>query len=76
MIYIGESVFNESLDLVIDIENDGVPKNLGKIVASMYEWEGRIADELELTPADVAAVKTKHPFDLKLQTYDILIIII
>ena len=53
---------------MIDFENDGVSKHLGQIADSMYEWEGRIAEELELTSADVSAIRTKHPFDLKLQT--------
>ena len=34
----------------------------------MCEWEGRIAEQLELTPADVAAIKMKHPGELQLQT--------
>jgi hypothetical protein len=34
----------------------------------MYEWEGRIADHLGLTQADVAAIKKKYPDELKLQT--------
>ena len=35
----------------------------------MHEWEGRIADELDLTQIDVAAIRKKHPSELKLQTY-------
>ena len=60
------------LDKEIDSENEGVPKHLGRIAEEMYEWEGRIAEELELTSPDVAAIKTKHPFELRLQTYSIL----
>ena len=51
---------------MIDAENPS-PKHLGRIVNSMYEWEGLVADELGLTPADVAAIKTKYPKELKLQ---------
>ena len=40
----------------------------GHIAESMVEWEGLIADELNLTPADVAHIKTKHPQNLKLQS--------
>ncbi len=43
-------------------------RHIGRIAESMVEWEGLIADELELTPADVADVKTKHPQKLKLQS--------
>ena len=42
-------------------------KHLGQIADSMYEWEGTIADELRLTWADIAAIKTKYPTSLKLQ---------
>ena len=56
------------MNQVIDFQN-GSPQHLGKIADIMYEWEGRIADELGLTEADVAAVKTRHPGNLKLQTY-------
>ena len=62
--------FIKSLDLELDAEHSGVPKHLGLIAESMDEWEGRIAEELGLTPADVAHIKTKHPSSLKLQTYD------
>lgn len=57
------------LDTVIDTENHGVNKHLGKVANVMSKWEGRISDELGLTCADVAAIKTKHPLELKLQTY-------
>ena len=39
----------------------------------MHEWEGPIAEALGLTPADVANIKAKHPMELKLQTYIIVI---
>lgn len=56
------------LDQVLDFENGGVPLHLGKIADSMHEWEGPVAEQLCLTLADVAAIKTKHPFELRLQT--------
>ena len=43
-------------------------RHLGQISDSMVEWEGLIADDLELTPADVADIKTKYPQSLKLQS--------
>ena len=43
-------------------------KHLGQIADCMAEWEGRIADELGLTFADIAAIKKKHPGELKLQS--------
>ena len=56
------------LDNVIDADGHGVLKHLGRIADSMTEWEGRISDELKLTPADVASIHTKHPRNLKLQS--------
>ena len=56
------------LDKVLDFENDGVSKHLGQIAESMYEWEGPVAEQLGLTPADIAAIKKEHPGELKLQT--------
>ena len=61
----------ERLDMIIDSENSGVLKHLGKIADSMDKWEGKIAEELKLSPADVAAIKTEHPSNLRLQMYDI-----
>ena len=62
-------VFHRSkLDHVLDFENCGVPLHLGKIADFMYEWEGPVAEQLGLTLADVVAIKTKHPFELRLQT--------
>lgn len=61
------SMLSDKLNLVIDFENRS-SKHLGRIADSMSEWEGRIADELDLTPADVAAIKAKYPNELKLQT--------
>ena len=55
------------LDQVLDFENDGVSKHLGLIADSMCEWEGPICEGLDLTPADIAAIKLKHSGELKLQ---------
>ena len=52
---------------MLDHGSSGVSKLLGQIADSMYEWEGRLAEELGLTKADVAAIVKKHPTDLKLQ---------
>lgn len=41
--------------------------HLGRIADSLTQWEGSIADYLELTPADVSGIKTKYPSDLHLQ---------
>ena len=58
----------ELLDQELDFMNDGVSRHLGQIAESMYKWEGRVADELGLSPAEVAAIKCRHPSDLKLQS--------
>ena len=60
---------SQRLDQVIDSENSGVPKHLGKIASSVYEWEGRVADELGLTDAEVADIKQESK--LNLQVYAI-----
>ena len=60
-------VIQVKLDDVLDSRNDGVPKHLGQIADSMYEWEGPVADELGLTQADVANIKTKYPNQMDLQ---------
>ena len=52
----------------MDFEHGGVSKHLGQIADAMYEWEGPIADQLQLTRADVAAIKVEYPNKLKLQT--------
>ena len=52
---------------MLDYENGGVSKHLGEIADSMYEWEGPVAEHLDLTPADVAAIKTEYPNKLRLQ---------
>lgn len=64
IIYAG---FNEKLDQVLDADSDGVPKHLGKIADSMYEWQGRLADELGLMESDVETIKYKYPNQLNLQ---------
>ena len=58
----------QKLDQVLDFENDGVSKHLGQIADSIHEWEGSIAEQLGLKVADVAAIKTRHPGELRLQT--------
>ena len=55
-------------DQVLDINNDGVSLHLGQIADKMCDWKGSIADHLGLTPADIAAINTQYPTDLKLQT--------
>ena len=55
------------LDWVLDAENHGVSKHLGRIADSITEWEGRIAEELELSDADIESIKQKHQSNLALQ---------
>ena len=64
ILFIGKS----QLDKEIDADNNGVLKHLGQIADSMTEWEGRISEKLQLTPADVAKIQKKHPNELNLQT--------
>ena len=53
---------------MLDLNNDGVSIHLGQIADKICEWKGSIADHLGLAPADVAAIDTEYPKDLKLQT--------
>lgn len=62
-----ESDIDDALDRKIDYDNDGVSRDLGRIADSMREWQGRIAEELDLNSSDVSAIRTKHPDELKLQ---------
>jgi hypothetical protein len=57
----------DRLNLVLDSENGGVPKHLGEIAEQMYEWEGKVSDELGLTKPDVNNIKELHKNQLKLQ---------
>ena len=55
---------------MLDFENGGVSKHLGKI---QLECHVRPSTQLlkmvgSLTPADVAAIKVKHSGELRLQT--------
>ena len=56
------------LDQVLDFENGGDSKLLEQIADSMCEWEGPVAEQLDLTPADIAAIKAEYPGKLRLQT--------
>ena len=58
----------QRLDKVLDCNHGGVSKHLGQIADAMYEWEGPIAEQLQLTRVDIAAIKTEHPNKLRLQT--------
>ena len=61
-------VFCSRLAQEIDFENKGVELHLGQIANSMYEWEGPVAEQLGLTPADAAAIKDEYPGKLALKT--------
>ena len=55
------------LDQVIDSDHSGVPRHLGQIADTMYEWEGAVADSLGLHQADVAVIKEAYTGKLQLQ---------
>lgn len=55
------AVYTSSLDREIE------HKHLGRIGDTLSEWEGRIADELDLTSSDAATIKKRHPGELHLQ---------
>ena len=59
-------LLGEALHLIIDF-SDGVSKHLGQIADSMTEWEGPVAEQLGLKPADIAGIRARHPTELNLQ---------
>ena len=59
-------LYSPQLNEVMDFRNSGVSKHLGQMADTMHEWEGPVAEQLE---ADIAAIKIKHPGELKLQMY-------
>ena len=52
---------------MIDSDHSGVPRHLGQIADTMYEWEGPVADSLGFHQADVAMIKEAHSGKLQLQ---------
>ena len=56
-----------ALEDVLDSKSNSVSKHLGEIADSMYEWEGAVAENLGLAPADIASIKTKFPKEINLQ---------
>ena len=53
--------------MVIDYSHEGISRDLMLIADAMSEWEGPIADALELTPLNVDEIKRKFPLALSLQ---------
>ena len=43
-------------------------EQIGQIADFMYEWEGSVAEQLDLSRPEVAAIKKRYPEDLNLQT--------
>ena len=64
---VAPKVVLDRLNQVLDSENGGVPKHLGKIAEQMYEWEGGVSDELGLTTPNVNNIKGRYKNELKLQ---------
>lgn len=52
----------------IQLDSEVQDKHLGEIADQMSEWEGQIADKLDLKECDVAGIKIKYPQKLNLQT--------
>ena len=42
-------------------------EHLEQIANTMYEWDGTVAEQLGLKPADVEAIKIMYPGEVKLQ---------
>ena len=51
----------------MDFKLDAVPIHLGQIAKLMCDWRGSIADELELTPAEVTAIENDNICNLEQQ---------
>ena len=56
------------LDKKLDFDHDGVQRDIGTITNSMDEWEGNVAEQLQLTRHEIEAIRKKYPGDLSLQT--------
>ena len=53
---------------MLDFENNIVSRqHIDQVADSISEWQGPVAEQLGLTSADIAAIKAKHPTELKLQ---------
>jgi uncharacterized protein involved in tolerance to divalent cations len=50
-----------------EVLSSSVSKHLEVIADSIYEWEGAVAKNLELTPADIADIKTQYSKKMNLQ---------
>ena len=62
-----------NLDKVLD-GNSKSGLHLGRIADAMTGWRGKIAEHLDLSPADVNVIETAHPGKLDLQKYVTIII--
>ena len=56
------------LDQKLDFDHDGVQMDLGIIANSMDEWEGDIAEQIQLTRPEIEDIKRNFPGKLSLQT--------
>ena len=61
------SFLRPKLDQELDFENEGVSRDLGTIADFMLEWEGSIAEHLDLTQADICAIQYRYPREFKMQ---------
>ena len=62
------------LDREIDFEHRDergqlIPRHLGKMAESMTDWEGAIADHLDLSEPDRSDIRDKNPRQPELQRY-------
>lgn len=58
----------KKLDMKLDHEHEGVQKHLGTIADSMdAEWEGKVAECLELTPPVIEEIKIDNDKSVQLQ---------
>ena len=68
------SISDAKLDREIDFEHRDargqvIPQHLGKIAASMVDWQGAIADHLGLSEADRSDIRDKNPREPAQQRY-------
>ena len=52
-----------------DARGQVIPQHLGRIAASMVDWEGAIADHLGLSEADRSDIRDKNPREPAQQRY-------
>lgn len=66
--FTGKDIETEK-DKAIDLGSQVHHTHLGQIADRIVEWKGEVAEQLKLSPAEIAGIEVKHPKALNLQAY-------